>query len=84
VNIGRDDYPQDAKLRTFEGMAAGNLLITSLPGELTRIGFEDGVHFVGYREDKELHAIARKYLGNEDARKRIAEAGRANVLRNHT
>jgi spore maturation protein CgeB len=28
VNVGRDDYPQDANLRVFEAMAAGALLIT--------------------------------------------------------
>ncbi|MBZ5700734.1 MAG: glycosyltransferase [Acidobacteriia bacterium] len=84
VNIGRDDYPQDANLRTFEAMAAGALLITALPSELTQIGFEDGVHFLGYRDTGEITFLVRKYLDDEPARKRIAEAGREKVLREHT
>ena len=84
VNIGRDDYPQDANLRTFEAMAAGALLITSIPSELTEVGFEDGVHFLGYREAEEIAVLVRNYLGDEAARKRIAEAGREKVLREHT
>jgi hypothetical protein len=84
VNVGRDDFPQDANLRTFEAMAAGALLITVLPSELTEIGFEDGVHFLGYRETGEIAVLVRNYLGDEAARKRIAEAGREKVLREHT
>src|SRR5882762_9229249 len=30
VNIARDDFPQDANVRTFEAMATGALLLTSL------------------------------------------------------
>lgn len=84
VNIGRDDYPQDANLRVFEAMATGALLITKLPSELSSIGFEDGVHFVGYREDGEIVQLVRRYLGHEAARRRVAEAGREKVLREHT
>lgn len=84
VNIGRDDYPQDANLRTFEAMAAGALLITQLPSELTAIGFVDGLHFLGYREAKDIAVLVRKYLGDEVARKHIATAGREKVLREHT
>jgi len=84
VNIGRDDYPQDANLRTFEAMAAGALLITALPSELTEIGFENGVHFLGYRKAGEIADLVRNYLGAEAARKRIADAGRKKVLREHT
>ena len=84
VNIGRDDFPQDANLRTFEAMGAGALLITSLPSELTLIGFKEGVHFVGYREVQEIKPLVRKYLADDSARRRIAETARANVLREHT
>jgi hypothetical protein len=84
LNIARDDFPQDANLRVFEVMAAGALLITSLPSELTQIGFEEGVHFIGYREVKEIQPLIRKYLAEESARRRIAEAAREKVLREHT
>ncbi len=84
INIGRDDYPQDANLRVFEAMAAGALLITKFPSELSLLGFEDGVHFVGYREDGEIVRLVRHYLGSAAAQRRIAEAGRGKVLREHT
>jgi hypothetical protein len=51
VNIARDDYPQDANLRVFEVLASGALLITSLPSELSELGFQEGVHFIGYRNE---------------------------------
>jgi len=84
VNIGRDNYPQDANVRTFEAMAAGALLITALPTELSAIGFQDGVHFVGYRSETEITGIVRTYLADEAARRRIAAAGRELALREHT
>jgi len=84
VNIGRDDYPQDANLRTFEAMAAGALLLTSLPSELTQIGFEEGKHFFGFRIRNEIAPLIRKYLVNETARRQVAEAAREKVLREHT
>ena len=83
VNIG-DDYPQDANVRTFEAKAAGALLVTSLPSELTAIGFQDGVHFVGYRNKEEITGVVRAYLANERARRTIAAAGQELVLREHT
>jgi len=84
INIARDDFPQDANLRAFEAMAAGALLLTVLPTELTQIGFEDGVHFVGFRKEAEIAPLVRKYLLEESARRRIAEVARDQVLREHT
>jgi hypothetical protein len=84
VNVGRDDYPQDANLRTFEAMAAGALLITSLPSELSAIGFRDGAHFVGYCNEAEITGLVRTYLADDTARRTIAEGGRELVLREHT
>ena len=84
VNIARDDFPQDANMRAFEAMAAGALLLTSLPTELAQIGFEDGVHFVGFREEAEIAPLVRKYLLEESARRRIAEVARDKVLREHS
>jgi len=84
VNIGRDDYPQDANLRTFEAMAGGALLITSLPSELVELGFQEGTDFIGYRPDQDLLALVKHYLKDETARLRIASAGRQRVLLHHT
>ena len=84
VNIGRDDFPQDANLRVFEVLASGALLITSLPSELTQLGFQDGVHFAGYRDPSELIPMVRRYLADETSRSKIADAARSLVLSEHT
>lgn len=84
VNIGRDDFPQDANLRVFEALASGALLVTSVPTELTELGFAENEHFVAYRQENEIMALVEKYLGNETERRRIAGAARQKVLREHT
>jgi hypothetical protein len=84
VNIGGDHVPHDANLRVFEALAAGALLLTSQPTELTQIGFREGVHFVGYREPSEISGLVRKYLNDEPARAKIVEAARSLALAEHT
>jgi hypothetical protein len=84
ANIGRDDYPEDANLRVFEVLASGALLLTSTPTELAQLGFEEGTHFVGYRDHSDIGKLIRKYLEDEPARERIANAARTLVLREHT
>jgi len=84
VNIGRDDFPQDSNLRVFEVLASGALLLTSLPTELTQLGFAEGEHFVGYREPSEIAPLVRKYLNDHASRRRISLAGKAKVLAEHT
>jgi hypothetical protein len=83
VNVGRDDYPQDANTRTFEAMAAGAMLITVEPSELSGIGFQEGVHFIGYRKATEINPLVEKYLEDEPARRKITHAARERVLREH-
>jgi Glycosyl transferases group 1 len=84
VNIGRDDYPIDVSLRFAEAMAGGALFITMLPSEMNVLGFQDGIHFVGVQFEDEICEVARYYLDHETERRRIAEAGREKVLREHT
>ena len=84
VNIGRDDFPQDANLRVFEVLASGALLLTSLPSELQELGFRHGQHFVGYRDHREINSLVRKYLDDGPSRARIAAAARELVLNEHT
>lgn len=84
VNIGRDDFPEDANLRVFEVLASGALLITKLPSELSRIGLLSGVHFIGYQRESEIQLLVRKYLDDEESRLRITQAARAKVLHEHT
>jgi len=84
VNVGRDDWPQDANLRVFQAMAAGALLVTSLPSELVALGFVPGRHFVGYTDERHLEGLVRELLTDEPKRASIAECGRELVLREHT
>ena len=84
VNVGRDDYPQDANMRVFEVMAAGTLLITRMPSELTSAGFVEGEHFVGYSDESEIVGLVRRYLKDDSGREKIAGAGRELVLGEHT
>lgn len=84
VNIGRDDFPQDANMRVYEAMASGALLVTSEPTELTALGFQEGGHFAAYRREEELLPTVRYYLDHEDERSQIAAAGREKTLREDT
>jgi spore maturation protein CgeB len=84
VNIGGDHVPHDANLRVFEVLASGALLITSLPTELTELGFREGVHFVGYRNPAEISRLVRKYLNDESSRVEITETARNLTLAEHT
>lgn len=83
VNVLRDDFPQDANMRAFEAMAAGCLLISRVPTELTAIGFQEGTHFVAYRDEDEIMDLVGHYLAHEEERERIAGAGRQKVLTEH-
>ena len=84
VNVARDDFPQDANMRAFEAMAAGCLLITRVPTELTAIGFEENVHFVPYRDETEITSLVSEYLCHKENLERIAGRGREKVLAEHT
>ncbi|HXX17486.1 MAG TPA: glycosyltransferase [Candidatus Eremiobacteraceae bacterium] len=84
VNVGRDDFPQDANQRVFEVMASGALLLTSLPTELSELGFQEGVHFVGYRSEGEILPLIQKFLADDAARSRISSEARAKTLCEHT
>ncbi len=84
LNISRDDYPQDANMRVYEAMAAGALLITRVPTDLTTLGFVEGEHFIGYRDEAEIVPTVRRFLADEGAWARITLAARELVLERHT
>jgi len=84
VNISRDDYPQDANMRVYEAMAAGALLMTHAPTDLLTLGFVEGEHFIGYRDETEIVPAVRRFLADEAARARITSAARELVLAQHT
>lgn len=73
----------DVNMRVFEAMAAGALLITDEADGLDDL-FEEGVHYVRYNSEEELHSKVAYYLEHEEERQQIAEAGHAFVLARHT
>lgn len=84
VNVSRDDFSQDATLRCYEGTGCGALLFTSIPTELGPIGFEDGIHFVGYNNEIDLKNKIDFYLKNDKEREAIANRGKELTLSKHT
>lgn len=84
VNLSRDDYLQDANLRCFEVMASGALLITPKPSELSKLGFEVGIHFVSFEDELELYQKVQHYLEQDRERETIARNAQKLVLEQHT
>jgi 2-polyprenyl-3-methyl-5-hydroxy-6-metoxy-1,4-benzoquinol methylase len=75
----------DVNMRVFEAAACGSLLLTN---DLSDNGqaelFRDGMHLATYRDAEELLDKVRFYLARDEARERIAAAGRAEALARHT
>jgi glycosyl transferase family 1 len=84
VNVTRDEFPPEANMRCYEAMAGGALLITPKPTELTELGFREGEHFIGWRNEAEIVDLVRGHLSDEATRRKIARAGQDLVLREHT
>jgi GT2 family glycosyltransferase/2-polyprenyl-3-methyl-5-hydroxy-6-metoxy-1,4-benzoquinol methylase/tetratricopeptide (TPR) repeat protein len=75
----------DVNMRVFEALACGSLLLTNdLAGQGQAELFRDGVHLATFRDAEELLDKARFYLAREEVRERVAAAGRAEALANHT
>lgn len=73
----------DLNSRVFEAMASGALLITDDAEGLTDL-FEEGAHFVLYRDEEELCSLIERYLHDDAAREQIALEAQQVVLRRHT
>jgi len=84
VNVSREDFPQEANMRCYEAMAAGALLITGTPTELTEWGFREGEHFVSWHNEDDIQDLVDHYLSREKIRAEIARAGRVLTLSDFT
>jgi spore maturation protein CgeB len=71
------------KGRDFEVPAAGGLYLTSYNPELTCL-YEIGKEILCYSNEIDCVEIVRYYLERPGEAKRIADAGRARCLRDHT
>lgn len=70
-------------MRTFEQAACGAFSLTTRSPAVLDI-FTEGVDIECFEDVQEARTKLERYLGDELARVRIAEAGRAIVLREHT
>lgn len=74
----------DLNQRPFEVMSCGRLVLTDrIDNGLPEL-FRDREHLVTYGSDHELLEAVEHYLNHPEERRRIAEAGRHEVLARHT
>lgn len=76
---------QDVNMRIFETLAMGRCLLTNRDAEANGLFelFEDGVHLCTY-QDEDLIAQTRLLLDDPARRAALGEAGRSEVLAQHT
>lgn len=72
-----------ASPRVFEALACGAFLLTDRQRDVLAL-FRDGEHLVTFADSADLKRKVAYYLEHPDERRRIAAAGRAEVLRHHT
>ena len=71
-----------ASPRIFEAMACGAFVMSDHQRDVLSL-FEDGEHLVSYNGHEDLISRIKFYLSHPADRKKIAEQGRQEVLRNH-
>jgi spore maturation protein CgeB len=70
-------------MRLFEATGAGALLVTDWKENLEEL-FDIGREVVAFRSTNECTDLIEYYMTHEDERARIATAGQARCLRDHT
>lgn len=83
LNHHGDVPPFANNLRLFEATGMGALLITDAKSNLSDM-FLPGEEVVDYRNVGECAELIRHYLDNEPERARVAAAGKARTLQDHT
>lgn len=73
----------DVNMRVFEALCSGSCLVTDRVPDLDKLGFLDGVHYVGYSGKEELERVVKALLADDAKRESIAAAGRSEVMK-HT
>lgn len=72
-----------ASPRVFEAMACGAFVLTDRQRDVLAL-FKDGEHLAVFSDSADLERRLREFLDNTATRRRIAAAGRREVLRRHT
>jgi spore maturation protein CgeB len=83
--IGFNYTNQQDLMRSYEIMACGALLLMYLTSDenSAQLGYQEGVHFVGFGHPRELFEKIRYYLTHDEERQRIAEAGYQLTVTSH-
>jgi spore maturation protein CgeB len=86
LGVGTIGYCEDfyaLKMRDFDGPMSGSCYVTHDNPDL-RLVYKVGEELVTYRSVGDCVEKVRWYLSHEDERERIAQAGRAKALADHT
>jgi len=81
INLLRPEMKLGANLRTFEIPAFGAMEIT---GFCRQEWLAPGKEVEVFRSAEEAAGLVKKYLRNDEARQKMAEAGRKRVIKEHT
>ena len=84
IFVSAGDVSGGFLMKNLEAMACGCLLITQHNACFERLGFVHGKHLLLWETFRELVDLTRHYLGDYDARTRIAREGRRLVADRHT
>jgi hypothetical protein len=76
-------YDTQVTMRTFEIMGTGSLLLTSKTPAILRL-FKPGEHLLVTASPGETSRLVAQFLRDNRARRQVGEAGRQEVLRQHT
>lgn len=73
----------DLNARFFEGMAYNKLVLSNKVTDCDLL-FEDGVHYVSFKDENDAVEKAKYYLSNPDKMREISENGYNEVVKKHT
>jgi spore maturation protein CgeB len=83
LNHHGDVLPFANNMRLFEATGVGTLLVTDWKENLVDM-FDVGKEVITYRTPEECAEVIKYYLAHEDERNKVAQAGHARTLREHT
>ncbi|MFK7927749.1 MAG: glycosyltransferase [Myxococcota bacterium] len=83
VDVGRLYQLDIVPMRIFDVIAAGGFVVAQHSEALAEL-LTPGVEVVTWKTPSELAEKVARYLADEGARKRVVQAGRARIVREHT
>lgn len=65
----------DLPARFWEGLAMKRLMLTNIVPDMDKLGFKDGIHYVGFENVNDAVEKAKHYVEHPDEAMKIARAG---------